>query len=73
MLLAVSSSTLTALLLVAYSSLQTQSRFRRLALFQISQYVLQMLAIAVSVHWGQEVVVMTALVVVDALVLVFLC
>lgn len=72
MLLAVSSSTLTALLLVAYSSLQTQSRFRRLALFQISQYVLQMLAIAVSVHWGQEVIVMAALVVVDALVLVVL-
>lgn len=69
MVLAATSSTLTALLLICYSSLQAHAQFRRLAVFQVGQYMLQIVAIALSVHYGREQIVMLALVAADALML----
>lgn len=69
MVLAAASATLTALLLVCYSSLQAQSQFRRLAGFQMTQYLLQIVAIAWSVHYGHESVVMACLLLADGLTL----
>lgn len=69
MVLAATSSLLTALLLICWSSLQALSQFRPLALLQISQYGLQMVAIAWSVSSGVTVEVMLALVASDAAML----
>ena len=72
MVLAVTSSTQTALWLVLLSSLQARSRFRFMASLQTAQYLLQLLAIAVSVRWGNPLAVMAALVLGDGLLLLVL-